>query len=176
MPTVKKEALNEAVGEALDSLFDGQGSGSRTMSFVPNENGEFVISEPLNVEESQPFVEALEGYLEEEEVRKMDEAARESMRNCGICEYCLRMPCVASSEYSAMMEIGESMEEERKPNSEIRFALYRHMSTAYFGHLGAGVRRELPVCVVGEIHDAYPSEGGRGYVGFKASADNTSSS
>ena len=171
MPTFKKEAVEKAVGDALDSFFGGESGESRNnqeMTFLPNADGSVTISEPNpNPEASAPFFERLEGFLEEEEVRRMDEAARASMDACGICKYCLRMPCVASSEYESMMEIGVTMEADHKPNNEIRFSLYAYMSRVYFGHLGQGVRRQLPVCVVGEIHDAYPASNTTDYVGFK---------
>ena len=70
-----------------------------------------------------------------------------------------------------MAEIGEGLEAENKSNNEIRFALYAHMAQAYFGPLGKGVRKQLPVCVVGEIHDAYPTSDGVEYVGFKSGKD-----
>ena len=174
MPTVnkeEKEALSKAVGDAIDSMFDGKEGGIRNIEFVPNADGSVLISNPPIPETAGPFFEAFESYMEEEEVRKMDEAARASMEACGICKYCLRMPCVASSEYESMMELGVSMEADNKANNEIRFALYSYMSRVYFGHLGQGVRKKLPVCVVGEIHDAYPATNGAAYVGFKAKDD-----
>ena len=70
-----------------------------------------------------------------------------------------------------MAEIGEGLEAENKSNNEIRFALYAHMAQAYFVPLGKGVRKQLPVCVVGEIHDAYPTSDGVEYVGFKSGKD-----
>lgn len=174
MPTFKKEALEKAVGDALDSFFDsvpvngGDDGRTHDMTFLPNADGSVTISEPNpNPEASAPFFDRLEGFLQEEEVRRMDEAARASMDSCGICKHCLRMPCVASSEYESMMEIGVTMEADEKPNNEIRFSLYAYMSQVYFGHLGAGVRKKLPVCVVGEIHDAYPANNNTAYVGFK---------
>ena len=176
MPTVKKderEHLEKAVGDAINHLFSGEDGtrAGRTMDFVPNEDGTVIISDPPDPVSAGSFFEAFETYMEEEEVRKMDEAARASMEACGICKYCLRMPCVASSEYESMMEIGVTMEADEKPNNEIRFALYSYMSRVYFGQLGKGVRRQLPVCVVGEIHDAYPATKGTNYVGFKANKD-----
>ena len=169
-----REALDNAVGDAIDHLLsgaDGTSRAGRSTDFIPNEDGTVTISDPPNPETAGAFFEAFESYMEEEEVRKMDEAARAAMDACGICKYCLRMPCVASSEYESMMEIGVTMEADKKPNNEIRFALYAYMSRVYFGRLGQGVRKQLPVCVVGEIHDAYPATKGTNYVGFKANKE-----
>ena len=81
------------------------------------------------------------------------------------CFHCGYKPCIMKTEeYDEMISIGMAMEVEDKPNDEIRYALYRHMSTVYHGSLGVGIRKELPACVVGEIHDAYPD---KTYVGFK---------
>ena len=175
MPTVKKEAVSEAVGAAIEHLFGdeqegGDGAAGLVMDFIPNADGTVTVSEPADPDAVGPFIEALEGYLEEEEVRKMDEAARASMDACGICKYCLRMPCAFRQEYDTLMEIGASMEADNRSNTEIRFALYAHMSHAYFGRLGAGNRKKLPACIVGDIHDAYPAEAGTEYVGFKESS------
>ena len=169
MPTVKKEALYAAVGVALDDLFDNHKEGSeeveRTMSFVPNEDGSIVVTEPPNRAAVEEFAAAWDTFEEQQHLLMMEDAAKHSWKNH--CFHCGRKPCIASTEYEAMAEIGEEMETDNKSNNEIRFALYAHMSHAYFGHLGQGVRKQLPVCIVGEIHDAYPTSAGVEYVGFK---------
>ena len=166
MPTVKKEALYAAVGVALDDLFDNKEGceAERTMSFIPDEDGSVVVTEPPNRAAVEKFVVAWDKFEETEHLRMMEEAAAASWKNH--CFHCGRKPCIASTEYEAMAEIGESMEADKKSNNEIRFALYAHMARAFFGPLGR-VRKQLPVCVVGDIHDAYPNSPGVDYVGFK---------
>jgi hypothetical protein len=82
------------------------------------------------------------------------------------CKYCNHNPCCLDKHYDELMEIGESMEEESN-NREIRHALYREMANRLWGRIGRGNRRELPKCVIAEIHDAYPKNKGEVYVGFK---------
>jgi hypothetical protein len=49
---------------------------------------------------------------------------------------------------------------------EIRFELYNVASCFRDGLLGKGYHIELPLCVTGDIHDAFPAKGGN-YTGFK---------
>jgi hypothetical protein len=42
------------------------------------------------------------------------------------------------------------------------------MTNMIWGRLGKGIRKKLPMCVVGEIKDAYPADHGTNCVGFKA--------
>ena len=55
----------------------------------------------------------------------------------------------------------------------IRYNVYRYMSRVCDGVLGKGVRRELPRCVVNEIHDTWPTSNASGYTGFRASGEET---
>jgi hypothetical protein len=64
------------------------------------------------------------------------------------------------------MEIGREMEPYH-PNNEIRYAMYREMSRRLFGSLRRNNRREFPMCVTGEIKDAYPKKKDEAYVGFQ---------
>lgn len=89
------------------------------------------------------------------------------------CKYCEHAPCVVNAHYDDLMCMGSDIELEQlaekgeTDNKAIRFALYREMSNRIWGHLGKGVRKQLPKCVVGEIHDAFPTQRGQSYVGFK---------
>jgi hypothetical protein len=89
------------------------------------------------------------------------------------CKYCEHAPCVVNAHYNDLMcmgcdiEIEQIAEKGESDNKAIRFALYREMSNRIWGHLGKGVRKQLPKCVVGEIHDAFPTQRGQSYVGFK---------
>lgn len=89
------------------------------------------------------------------------------------CKYCEHAPCVMNANYDDLMCMGCDIEVEQiadkgeSDNKAIRFALYCEMSNRIWGHLGKGVRKQLPKCVVGEIHDAFPAQRGQSYVGFK---------
>ena len=111
MPTVKKEALFAAVGVAIDDLFgplkDGEEE-ERATSFQPNEDGSFLVTEPPNRAAVEEFVVAWDKFEETEHLRMMEEAAQASWKNH--CFHCGNKPCIASTEYEAMMELGESME------------------------------------------------------------------
>ena len=75
--------------------------------------------------------------------------------------------------YDDIMCMGCDIEEEQlagsgeTDNKAIRYALYREVSNRMWGRLGKGVRKQLPKCVVGEIHDAFPTKKNETYVGFK---------
>ena len=45
------------------------------------------------------------------------------------------------------------------------------MSRTFFGQLGAGNRKDLPLCITDQIHDAYPKRECQEYIGFKEKAD-----
>jgi len=85
------------------------------------------------------------------------------------CKHCGGCPCIlnVNDNYDTLMELGSALEEEGgKTNREIRFKLYQEAARLCFGKLGQGVRKKLPNCVTGEIHDAYPEKEGK-YVGFR---------
>ena len=65
------------------------------------------------------------------------------------------------------MMVGEDLEMQGKPNNVIRHALYKEAARMLWGHLGKHQRKELPLCVTGDIRDAYPKKNGEDYVGFK---------
>ena len=171
MPTVKKEALEEAVGEALDSFFasrEGDGDGTAvqpTMSFVPNADGSVTISDPPDRQAVADFCASWDAFETEQQLRMMENEAAACMKTH--CFHCGCNPCAMKSEYDTIIEIGDSMQADGASNKAIRFALYRHMSSVFHGHLGAGRREALPACIMADIRDAYPKEEGTEYVGFK---------
>jgi hypothetical protein len=61
---------------------------------------------------------------------------------------------------------GDDMKDDDVTNKEIRYELYHISSRFINGILGKGNRKELPLCVVGEIKDSYPASGGN-YTGFR---------
>jgi hypothetical protein len=89
------------------------------------------------------------------------------------CNYCEFAPCIMNVHYDDLMCMGCDIEAEQYAesgevdNKAIRYALYREISNRMWGRLGKGVRKELPKCVIGEIHDAFPTKKGESYVGFK---------
>jgi hypothetical protein len=83
------------------------------------------------------------------------------------CKYCDRAPCIMDEHYDDLMTMGSKMEDEDFDNKQIRFAMYRDISYKMWGPLGKGVRKQLPKCVVAEVHDAYPTKRGEQYVGFR---------
>jgi hypothetical protein len=92
------------------------------------------------------------------------------------CKHCLQTPCYLDQKdesldtqkelFDYLMDRGESMMDSGLKNNEIRYELYRIASCFCHGYLGKGNRQELPVCVIGEIKDAFPAQGGN-YTGFK---------
>jgi hypothetical protein len=61
---------------------------------------------------------------------------------------------------------GEEMMDVGRHPKEIRFELYKVASRFRDGLLGKGYRIELPLCMTGNIRDAFPAKGGN-YTGFK---------
>jgi hypothetical protein len=53
-----------------------------------------------------------------------------------------------------------------KSNKQIHFELYRYMARVIYGYLGKGKRRQLPECVIHEIHEHCPKSDREDYVGF----------
>jgi hypothetical protein len=88
------------------------------------------------------------------------------------CQHCHATPCVINVDqmYDNLMEVGHDMEATGYSNHEIRYRLYRDASTILFGRQGAGVRKKLPLCVEGDIRDAYPNPPNVQYVGFQEAA------
>lgn len=83
------------------------------------------------------------------------------------CKFCGMDPCFIDTNYTHLfLEVGAELEELGLKNNEIRHGMYREAFRLWKGHVGAGVRYELPHCVTVNIHDAYPASNGK-YVGFK---------
>ena len=57
-------------------------------------------------------------------------------------------------------------------NKQIRFILYRHATNWIHGFLGKGKRKQLPICVRGEILDFAPQDD-HVYVGFRPSGSSS---
>jgi hypothetical protein len=84
------------------------------------------------------------------------------------CPFCGWDPCFMQTHYENLLVLGTELEDSQHyANHEIRFHLYREMVHLYYGSLGSGNRRQLPHCVVSEIHDAYPKCADTEYVGFQ---------
>jgi hypothetical protein len=93
-----------------------------------------------------------------------------------LCKYCNEAPCVLTqcdealddtkTLYEFLMWRGEEMMDAGHHPKEIRFELYKVASRFRDGLLGKGYRIELPLCVTGDIRDAFPAKGGN-YTGFK---------
>ena len=88
-----------------------------------------------------------------------------------LCRYCQQVPCLMEQGlYEKLMEEAEYIQacdvSNAVTNREMRFKLYRHATRWIHGHLGKGVRKELPVCVRGEIMDFAHDHFGK-YTGFQ---------
>ena len=81
-----------------------------------------------------------------------------------VCEFCEQRNCVADEIKEEIKEFGRELETTCSSNKQIRFHLYREAALTIFGHLGSGVRKELPLCVQSDIRVLYPSSH---YVGFR---------
>jgi hypothetical protein len=84
-----------------------------------------------------------------------------------ICKFCGKSPCLLDKVYTEMMYVGEGMADFMADNKEIRHAMYCLVAKKLFGRLGYGVRKQIPHCIIAEIHDAYPAKKKSDYVGFK---------
>ena len=162
------------------------------MDFKPDGNGGVTVSQPNSADSSSAdsVFQAFRNYFEATAAEEAEaafaaaeaaaeEAAEEEEEEVSpvihfdepmFCEYCRIAPCIATTEYDNMAEVGAAGEAENKTNKEIRFSLYSYMSRVFHGRLGKGIRRPLPACVTGEIHDAYPEADITNYVGFRPSA------
>ena len=50
---------------------------------------------------------------------------------------------------------------------KIRYTLYRHAIAYMYGHLGRGNRRQIPQCVLTDIHDIAPEKDKKDYTGYR---------
>jgi hypothetical protein len=88
------------------------------------------------------------------------------------CRFCGKAPCLVHNIYAEMMWVAAGMEDEVEDKKEIRHAIYSLVAKKLFGRLGKGVRKQIPHCIVAEIHEAYPAKNKDGYIGFKEACDN----
>ena len=83
-----------------------------------------------------------------------------------VCPSCEQNPCFMFDYAVRMGEIAGAMKRNNKSNREIRYKLYRYLSSQIHGHLGHGNRRALPDCLLSIVRDAFPNEDNEPYVGF----------
>jgi hypothetical protein len=88
-----------------------------------------------------------------------------------VCKFCGKSPCLLDKVYTEMMYVGEGMADFMADNKEIRPALYCLVAKKLFGRLGYGVRKQIPHCIIAEIHDAFPAKKTSDYIGFKDSSE-----
>jgi hypothetical protein len=92
------------------------------------------------------------------------------------CKHCLQTACFLDQKvdsldsntdlFNYLMDQGDSMKEDGLTNKEIRLALYKTVTRFIHDFLGKGNRCPLPLCVSGEIKDAFHEPGGN-HTGFK---------
>ena len=98
--------------------------------------------------------------------RYMGEEAHEE-DDPNLCRECNQSPCIWDQHVEDVALMTDPMMAANQTHRSIRYNVYRYMSRMCEGALGRGIRRELPRCVVNEIHDSWPSSDGRGYTGFR---------
>lgn len=91
------------------------------------------------------------------------------------CVYCNFSPCILDQGlYDLLSEGGLSNDDGHDDinyiNKQIRYDMYRKASHFIYGSLGKGNRKQLPHCVVAEIHDFAPEDVKENYVGFQETA------
>jgi hypothetical protein len=157
----KNEAgdTKEPANKKEDAFFDDTPEGKESVS---------VLSEALKmkIESEMRVKKKLMAEAREAKRAKIEACIAKMKPAPKHCQYCDRAPCVMDEHYDHLMAIGTEMDEDFD-NKEIRYAMYREMSNTLWGPLGKGVRKQLPKCVVAEIHDAYPTRRGEKYVGFR---------
>ena len=93
----------------------------------------------------------------------------EEANNQQPCAHCGHSPCMLDDGlYDMLVEYDAYLRETdtKVTTKQICYQLYREATKWIHGHLGSGVRRELPVCMRGEILDLTAENDGK-YVGFK---------
>jgi hypothetical protein len=106
------------------------------------------------------------------EMLKKEEEDKENKKLANVkkvCKFCERFPCVLNRNllYEEMMFIADGFEDSGLSNKQKRHELYVFVAKKLFGYLGRGNRKEIPGCVMAEIHDTFPKEKGTEYIGFK---------
>jgi hypothetical protein len=82
------------------------------------------------------------------------------------CEYCERTPCIVDELSESLVKKISDMD-----NREIRRMMYREISIELWGRLGKGVRKQLPKCVVDQVHAAFPTKRGERYKSVEIMSD-----
>ena len=156
MDSSNKERVKEQIDSAIDSLFAEIDNGNKkvaALSFTHGNGGQVLIKK------DPAFEKWAKKYIGEEEDPDPN-----------TCPFCFRSPCIVDQEHENVVELCEPLEEAGLQPREIRYQLYRHFIDALYGRLGKRNRKELPKCVVSEIHDSYP-QCDHNYVGFREVAD-----
>ena len=90
------------------------------------------------------------------------------------CVYCNYSPCILDQGlYEVLSEGGLLRGDDNDIHSirkQIRYDMYRQASRFIYGILRKGNRKQLPHCVVAEIHDFAPEDVKENYVGFQETA------
>ena len=79
------------------------------------------------------------------------------------CVYCNSSPCILDQGlYDLLSEGGllhdDGQDDMKYIQKQIRYDMYRKASQFIYGPLGKGNRKQLPQCLVSEIHDFAPKD------------------
>ena len=107
------------------------------------------------------------------QVNQDEETSPEGQRPC---PYCQEVPCWREQGLSEVladvMEVIDENPDNQMTAKEIRYTLYRHAIAYMYSHLGKGNRRQIPQCILTDIHDIAPERDPKDYVGFHESGVN----
>ena len=150
----------EDVNNFLDAMFAAAGdikpgemiSFSMQPASAGNETGRVQLTSP-----DTEFEQWVNSYCKEESFEEDDP---------DLCAHCNKAPCIWDQEVDNIAAFTDPMMESGVPHRQIRFQVYQYMTHKEYGFLGKGNRRELPKCVVDEIHDTWPQSDGK-YTGFR---------
>lgn len=170
--------LKAMTDRAIESHMEHETNGIMTsVTFVPDGKGGATAQFDVHSENTEPrtTTPSMQEWMEERLQACETEEEEGKKKTCGKCNvnlqecgFCNETPCVITGCYDMLCQLGDSKQSIGMSNREIRFELYREATRFLHGFLGKGNRRQLPLCVIGEIHDLYPAEKGTKYTGFKA--------
>ena len=91
------------------------------------------------------------------------------------CVYCNSSPCVLDQGLYDLFSEGGMLQDDGQDDikyikRQIRYDMYRKASQFIYGPLGKGNRKQLPHCVVSEIHDFAPEDDKENFVGLQEKA------
>jgi hypothetical protein len=91
------------------------------------------------------------------------------------CIYCNSSPCVLDQGLYNLLSEGGLLQDDGQDDikyirKQIRHDMYRKASQFIYGPLGKGNRKQLPHCVVSEIHDFAPEDAKENFVGLQKTA------